>query len=773
MQPIAINEAEAIFEPLWDPEISTLKLWTVTAAPRSNGRVTQFWCWATTEWDRATPGVPALTLERACRVPLAGYDTLIVSCGQPFGVALSVDVCVDGVWSTAIREAAGANEGVELTAALHGAELQGMRVRITPSADGPGAGWLCWFGLADSTRLQTLLQREANPPYTLEWPGLLLPAGSGTVPDTAPFTPQLGLLFGADDLPAMRARAAQPGYATLMAGLREAAQGFLRGEPEKRVRQFLPTGSGGRYARPRDRQPDMYMPAYICAFVGLIDQDEALLRMAARYALAMSHLDHWCEGVIERFPGSRWTQRCFREAMATEACALVLDWAGAVLTEQGRTVIRHAIATKGLPPIHHDFLQHEYIHHCNQAVIFSRGRILGLLALAQAWPRTADYLDMALRDLQRAMAATVLEDGGYGEPPGYFFVNAYWGMPPLVAMARRLQRPVEELLPAQLRRSIDFISAVASTAPPGTLVPYGDCFPALDLESVALFARYLPDPRWTRLLHDRLTLLEREAAAGAKPHLSAVDGWTLALALGADTGDGADPVVPVFRILPDTSQLVSCRPSGDGVVRLQFIGAPRNCGHSHEDKSSFVLEAYGDILALDRGICFYGQARTGLLKYATAHNLLTPVLADGSLAHQINPAPQHICPTGRGDAVSMQAEIDVSALWGGQFTRCVRRIVSQQPDDFLIEDDAALPQTGAVAFHLHSRYPMRQEGATYIVEGEHARLVIQPQWTPAQVLCRLDGLDGQDQPVWHLELHTAAALAHRLTTRLIVERKTP
>ena len=126
--------------------------------------------------------------------------------------------------------------------------------------------------------------------------------------------------------------------------------------------------------------------------------------------------------------------------------------------KQGWTVIRHAISSKGLPLIQQDFLEQEYIHHCNQAVIFSRARIFGLLALAHDWPRTKDYLPIALNDLQNALSATVLDDGGYGEPAGYFFVNGYWGMPPLVAMARHLGKPVQELLPSQMQRSIDFIT---------------------------------------------------------------------------------------------------------------------------------------------------------------------------------------------------------------------------------------------------------------------------------------------------------------------------
>ncbi len=763
-RPIAIDDAEAIFEPFWDPDLSPLARWAVAPAPASNARVAQFWCWVTTEWDRAQPGVPVLTMQRNMSVPLAGYDTLILSCGQPLTVRLTVHICVDGQWQTAIAAARGANEGVELSAPLQGRMIEAIHLELTPDTAEPGAGWLCWFGLANSQRLAGLLQRESSPPYTADWPGLAAPVDAQTV------APQLGLLFGGEDLAAIRRRATRRGYAEVMAGLRAAARAAKQQEPEKRIRQFLPTGSGGRYARPRDRQPDMYTPAIVCAFVGLIDQDPAMLHMAARFALSMSHLEHWCEGVIERFPGSRWTQRSFRECMATGACALVLDWAGQTLTPQGRMVIRHAIAAKGLPRIHQDFLEQEYIHHCNQAVIFSRGRILGLLALAHDWPRSEDYLHIALQDLQRALEATVLDDGGYGEPAGYFFVNGYWGMPPLVAMARHMGRTVEELLPPQLQRSIDFITTVSSAAQPGTILPFGDSSGTLDVDGVALFGRFLHDPRWTRLLHNRLALMSAESQAPGKPPAAISDAGVLALALGPDDDPPDGDLVPTFCILPNTSQLVSCRPGPGGLIRLQLIGAPQSCGHSHEDKGSFILEAYGDILAIDQGICNYGQARTNLMKYATNHNLLTPVMADGSLSRQVNPAPKAICPSGWGTDIAMQAEIDVTELWHGLFTRCVRRVVSERPEVFAIEDEAELVQPGAVAFHLHSRFPIRQDGAAFVMEGDHARLMIAPDWAPASFLCRLDGLDGDDRPVWHLEIISKPAAVHNLKTWLRVER---
>ena len=55
-------------------------------------------------------------------------------------------------------------------------------------------------------------------------------------------------------------------------------------------------------------------------------------------------------------PGTPWHHRSFTESQLTYQVALCLDWAGSMLTPQGRDLIRDAIARRGLPRMQQDFM---------------------------------------------------------------------------------------------------------------------------------------------------------------------------------------------------------------------------------------------------------------------------------------------------------------------------------------------------------------------------------------------------------------------------------
>ena len=52
--PRAINAAEAVVCPFWDPEFDELSKWTVESGLEHGLSVYQFWCWTTFEWTRPT-----------------------------------------------------------------------------------------------------------------------------------------------------------------------------------------------------------------------------------------------------------------------------------------------------------------------------------------------------------------------------------------------------------------------------------------------------------------------------------------------------------------------------------------------------------------------------------------------------------------------------------------------------------------------------------------------------------------------------------------------
>jgi hypothetical protein len=246
-------------------------------------------------------------------------------------------------------------------------------------------------------------------------------------------------------------------------------------------------------------------------------------------------------------------------------------------------------------------------------------------------------------------------------------------------------------------------------------------------------------------------------------------GLPLLLALGPEQPAAEPPPLPSFVLLPNTGQVMSCRRAEFGPVRFQLIGNKAKASHAHEDRGSFILEAAGEELAIDRGMGAYSDVRHGRLKDALQHNVLAPVLPGGVEPRQDNCCPEAIIPEGSGNETAFNARIDVTAAWRGLFKRHVRIVTSDRPDRFSIVDEAILPEQGAVAFHLHSRrriVPLAGDGAGWEIAGERVVLRIRPLWRPAEVRIAEDGIEATGVPVYHLCLISAPGLQHRLETEL-------
>ncbi len=240
-------------------------------------------------------------------------------------------------------------------------------------------------------------------------------------------------------------------------------------EPEKRVGYLVPAPDL-RWTRVRDTwKTSLCHRMEPLALMGLIDQNPAFSRMAARMAMSVAHCTHWCESPMGVHPGASWHHRSFQETYYAAACALVLDWAGGCLTPHGRQVIQDAIVMKGLPRMESDFKRMEYIRYMNQGIVFSIGRILGLLALIPSYPRYASQLEEAERDLHEMIDAYILDDGVILEGPGYW-AHAFLDICPLFyTLARHRGRSMKDYATGKIRKTGDFALSLLSTLGDGTV----------------------------------------------------------------------------------------------------------------------------------------------------------------------------------------------------------------------------------------------------------------------------------------------------------------
>jgi len=795
--PVLLNESEAIIEPFWDEHLSPLASYTLRNArgpllvssvaspearvttvgiapaapptfgplPPDNVRASQFWCFATLAWDRPPmaktngrhPVVPLLSFERDLRVILTGYDRLLVRAACPKHVHLTVVAIVDGAEQKIIDSEPGRGHAHEFEGAIRGTLLERISLRIASERDGTDEVWLYWIGCAHAKRRKVMLAQTS--PFTPDWTGWLLPEGS-----KVDCKPRFDFYFNAKELETLRHKARSPLYQPIMDQFRAAARDAMNDyrTPEAQVGQFLASGDiWSIQSRERDAKTrSFHIDAPVCAFVGLIDKNPACLRFAARIAVSIAHTGKWAPHFMQSFPGSTWDTRGFPEAHTTAGLALALDWAGAWFTPKGEHLVRYAIANKGLPRVREAFLQYEYMWNCNQHHMIGLGRLLGLLVLEKAWPRTMADIDVFERDLYEIIDRYIQADGSTHEGVGYWSNSFRATLPALAALARLRGKDLKAMIPPKLRSMDSYIASFLSTAgEPGSYHPVADTVgDAVAVDTIGMLSTALDSPLWKGLMADCLR-------RGKKVKRDWSFEGLFAVIYGPERCPEEEVNLPAFTKLAKAGAVSSFRRIGPDSVRLFLVGAMENAGHCHRDKGSFILEAGGEPFAIDRGAVPYEDAANlPFMKSEVAHNLAVP-----HGCSQQNPSPHASDWMAKGDKTSLTAEIDTGKTWLPPVLACHRTINSSTPDQIEIIDEFELADSRPVTFFLHSPLPMRAGKGKASIRGSHFTLDITAEWSVSGS-SKTCGVNWCYVPIHRLALVSAPARKHRLVTVLQLKR---
>lgn len=760
MRNVPINEAEAILEPYWDsgesyPEhkkYSVLSTYSIAISPAARARVQPAWCAVEVavehNRDMATP---AVVLEKSCSAELEGYDVIRLFAAIPSGMRVVLSCVIDGGISVVLDEQ-GRGENREYDGEAMGKSLTFLRMEVYSCSPEPQTMSLLWLGLANREKERQMGKRAS--PYTEEWPGCFA--------EQWEIKPYLGLYFHERELEELRRKIRCKPFDRIMEGLREQARRDLAIEPEKQIGEYLPRNSR-RWERDRDMKKHKLDEAMErLAFVGLVDGKEEMLRLACRMALSAAHHRHWCESFMGAFPGATWHHRSFAEEAISKACALVLDWAGSLLTWHGRHIIQDAIIMKGLPRIEADFMTVEYIRHMNQGIVFSGGRILALLALKAEYPRYSLWLAEAEKDLHEMVNAYIQEDGGTLEGPGYWNYTMANVLPAFFALARDKGESLSAYLPEAVRRSGDYALAMLSTERDGLrTVAVGDGH-ARPYDSIvaASFASLSDRPEW-KGLYSRI-------AAGRLPPSKEL--LIMAPEPAAANDDGHILEEGLIH-LPATGQtsLVHHTPDA-GRIKLHLASGPSFYTHYHEDKGSLVLEAAGEALLAERGMCDYSHPYGRILGKADMHNLLMPESEEGMYVQPGSALGGKAVHAGLEDGVFLYTTRLAAAWQEGLYKRNYRRIFSPSPYLYLVHDEVEYGGGPlASSFRLNTRCSMEETAAGFLLKGSVASVSVTcMNWRPERVWFGEYGYDEHIQPVSQLRLYTGKAAGHSLITVLEV-----
>lgn len=765
MRVVPITEAEAIIETYFnvretmdEQKRCRLQQYRVSTDDACSGSGVSD-CWHAVAVNLQTPGA-YLEMERDCDLLIGGYDTLRLFAAIPSTMQLRITATIDGEGRVLTDGVCGTDNTGEYDMPIAGERMTRFALRLTLTGENPAQATLSWVGLENSVRQAEL---EARPsPYDASWPELLR--------DTDVFEPQLGIYFDNDGLEAIR-RKVKGGYLSdAYQQLHHTAVSGLSCEPEKQIGTFMGLRDR-RWLLTRDmNKRDFSGLMEIMAFVGIVERNADMCRMAVRMALSAAHCTYWTESFMGVFPGSTWHHCSFTEEVYCRGCSAVLDWAGAFLTPYGKAVIQDAIMMKGLPRIEANFRTSEYIRSMNQGIVFSGGRILGMLALVQTYPRYRVLLEEAERDLLEMVERYIRPDGGCDEGPGYWRYSMNNALPLLYVLARYHGKTLQEYAPASVHRCGAYACQMLSVQAPGgsticvndSSMTQGALGPQFEPSLPAMLWKITGEERYLRLLSDTLYGLKGRVR---------ID---LILFMAAPEALPQTPQYVPFGL--DTMNVVGqthiVRQGRHRITNLHLTSGAASAGHGHEDRGGFVLETDCETLALDRGSAWYAHPESAMMQRAVYHNLLVPE-RDGACFRQTITKDAVVGDTRFENGVFCYTT-ETQNVWREQpFTLAARRVVSPTPEIVVFADEVECTEPTTLHFTVNSSGEAVPEAGGMRILGEENDLFLCPlNWTADAMNSEVRGVDSKLRPVQLTRLTaTNATKAHLLTALVILEKE--
>ena len=754
MRNTPINEAETIFETFWENPNAQAKFDHLNAYHKEGHGIATIssYYWAARVAIAAgqkETDLPAF-MERDCNLKIAGYDRMKVFASIDKTMHFRMVCCIDGV-DTEVYNLVGNGPRQEYIAEISGCVITHIRMEFHDISEKGAVANIVWMGLANSVREQEMLTRES--PYTEDWYGCF-----SEEPD---LKPQIGLFFGEEELTQIREKIKQPGFDRWMEKIREKAQSKMSVVPENEVGKLINIPDA-RFVRDRDKKrPVLIWDMTELAFVGLVDQNMEMLRMACRMAMAVCHSQYFYSSEMGVHPGVTWHHECFDEMYICDNLVRVLDWAGGYLNERGRKIIYRAIQRKGLPEM--DLVlkvTYEGNKCCNRGVIYSSVLSIVLSALMQKYPRYEIRRDEAEREFFDMWSNYVFEDGGSGEGAGYWGATMSYCINAVRVLARSHGKKLEEYIPEIVVKSGKYASAMLSEID-NTYLPVNDCAMGgrFSLKIVQFLAQINAGDTWRALNNEMI-----DSGYGDIDCLIHGQRYDLS----------EKPKVPELIHLNTTGLTALKRKTEDlGTVAFYAIsGSGVDGGHTHTDKGSFMLEADHTALLIDRGSCGYADTFQAVITTSQAHNVLAAVdngtFLDQGLSQR--KFSGKILKAEYENGVFSYAT-DTAAAWNGAFERNIRKIDSPNPYLYIIEDDAKLTKGDSVCFVLNTHGEISQNGDDYIiVHGDKKLTISTKDWKPEKVLMGEFGIDGKHAPVNRLCLFVGGQEEYHLTTEIRLEK---
>ncbi len=746
MNLIKINPAESILEAWFDggesyeghQKYAALTQYTVTVPNSVKAAVKQGWCAVDVS---IYSGAEAVTLERSCDLDISGFDRFCLAM-LPSNVRVRIVLTTDAGEFSAEKTYT-ENEKDELWGALSGTQLHKLRLEVClADACAYGNAALVWLSLADS---RCLAQKE-KPAYRFspDWPGCFQ--------KDYEIGPEIGIYFGKDQLAAMRQKVQKPPFDKIYAVTRESVYARRDFEPEALIEEYL-INENRLMCRPGHMHRSLLEGLQDMCFVGVIEEDRELIRLAGRTLLSIAVTPHWCESFMGNLPGATWHHRSFLEGLACKRCAIALDLIGSSLSWHGKNLVYDAIIQKGLPRVEADMFTMEYVRHCNQGVVFNDDRIFAYIALAKQYPRYEKMLEIAEADFNDMVEKYVLEDGGSLEGPGYWGYTVENVAETAIVLARYRNKPVKDYVSPRLRRMADYILAVTCQRPEGYRYMLLN-----DTYSHGWFNAYT--------LNFLYQVSGEPFMGGAVTQSLKTDGGLENLLMVDSDPALENAAPPQGLICLHTSGFTCLRQSTRAGQQLQLFlrSGKAYFSHFHEDKGQLLLFAGDEELLCDRG----NSSAVG--KKPVSHNLFVPEREGLPYSQRADGCDAKVLAAQYENGIFLY-KTDLHSAWeSGIFESITRTVTSQQAGEYVLTDCAQCVESTAMSQRFHSIFPIEKQGDAFVVTAPKSRLLISPvNYALDCYEIKADGKRVTGEQVYQLVLRFPKAKSHQVTTRLKVE----
>lgn len=654
------NDREFIVDQLFWGQPEKVEHWRLEPGP---GCAEARWAhgYALTSCWRAARAGASLSWLGFVEADLVGFHQLKLRVQAARSSAVSVEAEIDGRWVSVAGPERGVDDFGEIAGPIDGRSL--TAVRVTIEAGGPGE-------LSNSVMWVMLVRPGEPTPLPRPdpaWPELLAP----TIGDNP--RPHLGLFFPPENLDDLRRRLHEPplsqAWDRQIDHAQDVATRFAR--IEEHAGPYVPQGTN-RYGRPRCSDEWFFHHPATIAFVGLIECRGDLLQLAARWALTWSLCKRWvCYG-IEALEGVEMSHGRFTQSYMAMTLSLVLDWAGDALTAHGRSAVARAIHDKGMLDI--DGLMHRdsYVWGMNQGIVYELGRFAGACATRQWYPdEFARRRDEAQEMLEVCLTRSFAPDGACREGTAYWNNIAADAMPLAHLLAQASGTGLADVMPAVMAASGRWALAnLRSDTREGLLLQHGDS--GFDRPLTPTMCAFFAGP---------LGMAEFwEPARASYP--ASTDPLYLHWMSQLPNARPATPARRTLSVFADAGQVDIRQSNWLEGMRVYFLSGSRD-GHCHDDKNSFMLEAYGQSLLIDRGTPAYTHPQTPFCKSTGAHNALAP---DGLTQTALAGEPSATLLGARESGPWVIVESDAAAAWRGIARRWLRRLIHLRPATLLVED---------------------------------------------------------------------------------------